>query len=404
MAMKSIFILLVLIVTNITVNAQGMLRSIIFADTNDDKIGDGVQCNLDVIQEEIDKIASCIGMENMTAAPLIYEQFDCTPQKLRECMKGFRCGTDDIVMFFYFGHGGRSPYDRSEFPQMCLGTDISRQEEWIPLEDVKNMLMKQNPRLCIVYGDLCNSADSDISPKYGVLTSASASEFNETQKVAMRKLFLESRGSIITSGSTKTEYSWYCNVYPDGGGFFTTVFLNELENYTSSTKDADWETIMKKTRDGVVSLTESLKSRNPDITTQTPRFIVDIKYNKQLDIKTNREEENKIINNNNNKLNNDNNVMDTSLKNALVDLANESNTPSYRIKKSPSVLSMFSNSNVWVDIVGRNNKTIVSSERAADFVSRVATAFHLKNFTILDCQRDTEGKVTTLKIHEIYEK
>lgn len=387
-------------------SAQGMLRSIIFADNNDDRIGKGVQCNLEGIQEQIDIIASCIGMENNTAAPLVYEQFNCNPQKLRECITNFKCGTDDIVLFFYFGHGGRSPQDRSEFPQMCLGTDFSKQSQWIPLEDVKNAIMKQNPRFLLVFGDLCNSSDPGISPKYGVLNSASASEINSTQKEAMKRLFLNCRGSVIASGSTKGEYSWYYNIYPDGGGFFTTAFQVELENYTSRNASVDWETLLGKIKNGVVNLTQKIKNNDPDMTIQTPKFKVDVTY---IDTpqKPNNETETKKIDQNNNDLMNNNNTLQVNnndFQSALIDIASERNTPTYRIGKRSMVLSYFANSNVWVDIVGRNNRTVVSSERASDFVDRISTAFRLRNFTILDCQRDGNGKITALKVHEIYEK
>lgn len=404
--MKKLFVILMLCLVSTFANAQGMLRSIIFADNNDDRIGKGVQCNLEEIQEQIDIIASCIGMDDNTAAPLIYEQFNCNPQKLRECIKNFKCGTDDIVLFFYFGHGGRSPQDSSEFPQMCLGTNFSKQDLWVPLEDVKNAIMKQRPRFLLVFGDLCNSSDPGISPKYGVLNSASASEISATQKEAMKRLFLNCRGSVIASGSTKGEYSWYYNVHPDGGGFFTTVFQVELENYAAKNPSADWNTLLGKVRDGVVGLTREMKTRNPDMTIQTPRFKVDVTYTGLTPKQNNNNKTKKIDQNNNQLMDNNNNqqVNNNVFQSVLVDIANERNTPSYRINKRSAVLSYFANSEVWVDIIGRNNRTAVSSERASDFVERISTAFHLRNFTILDCQRDSNGKITALKVHEIYER
>lgn len=404
--MKKIIMMLALCFVCAFANAQGMLRSIIFADNNDNRIGKGVQCNLEGIQEQIDIIASCIGMEEHMASPLVYEQFRCNPQELRECIKNFKCGKDDIVLFFYFGHGGRSPKDRSEFPQMCLGTSFEKESQWIPLEDVKNAIMKQNPRFLLVFGDLCNSSDPGISPKYGILNSASASEISSTQKEAMKRLFLNCRGSVITSGSTKNEFSWYYNVHPDGGGFFTSAFQAELESYTKNNPNADWETLLGKIRDGVVGLTRDIKTRNPDMTIQTPKYKVEVSYVGN-NPRPNNENETKMINQNNNNLvenNNTNQVNNGEFQSILIDIANENNTPTYRIKKRSSVLSCFANPNVWVDVVGRNNRTVVSSERASDFIERISTAFHLRNFTILECQRDGNGKITSLKVHEIYEK
>lgn len=394
--------------------AQGTLRSIIFADTNDDRIGLGIQNNLRWIQEEIDIIASCIDMENRTAAPLVYEQYKCNPQNLRQCIRNFKCGKDDIVLFFYFGHGMRSPQDISDFPQMCLGTDASKQSQWVPLEDVKIFLLKQSPRFLLVFGDLCNSADQFVSRKRGVLggalESASATKISNVQKEAMKRLFLNCRGSVITSGSSKTEESWY-RTDSEGYGWFTKAFLDELESYTSETTNVDWETLINtRTRQAVQKMIEEHRKDDPVKfkKNQTPQAHVRVTYGITPKVTTNNEKiKDKEITTINNDLMNDRNtqhVDNASLRSALIDIASETNSPSYRIGKRSSVLSHFANSNVWVEIVGRNNTTIVSTELASDFVERISTAFHLRNFTILYCTRDGNGKITALRIHEIYER
>lgn len=403
--MKKIVTITALCIVCTFANAQGMLRSIIFADNNDGSIGKGVQRNLDWVQEEVDIIASCIGWERNCAAPLVYEQFNCNPQKLRECIKNFKCGNDDIVLFFYFGHGGRSMQDRSEFPQMCLGADFSKQNQWVPLEDVKNEISKQHPRFLLVFGDLCNSSDPGISPKFNVLSSASASEINPTQKEAIKRLFLNCRGSIIASGSKKGEVSWYYNSETEmGGGFFTKAFLNELKIYCSSTPNADWETLMERVKKSVVK--ECQRNDDPDMTIQTPHYRIKTTYVGNNPIINNENENRRINQNNNNLMDNNNNIQidKKDFQSLLIDIASERNTPSYRLNQRASVLSHFANSKVWVDIIGRNNHTVVSSERASDFVERISTAFQLRNFTILDCQRDLNGKITSLKVHEIYER
>lgn len=348
-------------------------------------------------------------MEDRLAAPLVYEQFNCNPQNLRECIKHFKCGNNDIVLFFYFGHGGRSTQDKSEFPQMCLGKNyLNQNSQWIPLEDVKNAIMKHNPRFLLFFGDCCNDASQDVTPKWGILNSASASEINNAQKEGMKKLFANSKGYVIASGSTKGEFSWYNNTYPDGGGFFTTAFINELESYTSQTANADWETLLNRVHKSVLERSQQLVNYNPQkFTLQHPHYLFEVSYGGQPIAKNdNKQEQIRIENNNNQLMDNNNNqqINRNDFQSLLVDIASERNTPTYRIKKRSSVLSHFASSDVWVDIIGRNNKTVVSSERASDFVERISTAFHLRNFTILDCQRDGNGKITALKVHEIYER
>lgn len=409
--MKKLFSIIILCGLCILANAQGMLRTIIFADTNDERIGEGVQSNMDNILEEIDVIAACADMTDKCATPLVFEQFNCNPQNMRNCIKNFKCGKDDIVLFFYFGHGGRSPQDRSDFPQMCLGTDFAQNSQWIPLEDVKNAIEKQNPRFLLVFGDLCNSSDLGITPKYGVLTSAaSATDIKSTQKAAMKKLFLYSKGTVIASGSEKGEYSWYANSYPDGFGFFTSIFIDELENYTSSTPPPNWDTLMERVRNGVISFSTEVRSKDtrPEserVTIQRPISKRDVTYIDINQVIEEKIEENKQITKKNDTLVDNNKVENNSdLKSMLVDLVNKENSPMIRIRKRSAVLALFANPNIWVDMMGRNHTTVVSSEYASDFVERLSTAPYLKNFSIVDCQRDNNGKITSLKIHEIYER
>ncbi len=403
--MKRLYIIMCLCLLCAFANAQGMLRTIIFADTNDGTIGDGVRCNLEQMLEEVDIIASCLDMENEMASPIVFEQFNCTPENLRKCIKDFRCGKDDIVLFFYFGHGGRSPQDRSDFPQMCFNTEFSQNSQWIPLEDVKNEIAKLNPRFLLVFGDLCNSSDPGITPKYGVLASASAAtNISSTQKTAMKKLFKNCKGNIITSGSKKGEVSWYNCKYPDGYGFFTKYFIEELERYTSKDTNPNWETLMKNVQTNVVNCTNDMKSDMDQMTTQTPHAKINVDYiNNEPNEK--KPEENKTITNQNNMLVDNPQVKNNSeLQSMLVDLVNTDNTPMYRIKMRSKVLALFEGPGAWVDMVGRNQRTIVSGETAEEFVERLSTAPYLKNFSIIDCQRNSNGKITFLKIHEIYER
>lgn len=409
--MKKQFLIIVLCGLCTLVNAQGMLRTIIFADNNDDRIGEGVQCNMEQIIEEIDIIAACIDMTDRCATPLVFEQFNCNPQNMRNCINNFKCGKDDIVLFFYFGHGGRSPQDRSDFPQMCLGTDFSQNSQWIPLEDVKDAIEKQNPRFLLVFGDLCNSSDLGITPKYGVLTSAaSATDIAQKQKEAMKKLFLYSKGTVIASGSEKNEFSWYLNSYPDGYGFFTNIFIQELESYTTSTDNPNWDTLMERVRNGVISFSSELRAQdtrpeNERITVQRPQSKRNITYiNNNLVVEEKTEENKQITKKNETLVVNDKIEDNSDLKSMLVDLVNKENSPMTRIRKRSDVLALFANPKVWVDMVGRNHTTVVSGAYASDFVERLSTAPYLKNFSIVDCQRDNNGKITSLKIHEIYER
>ena len=147
-----------------------------------------------------------------------------------------------------------------------------------------------------------------------------------------------------------------------------------------------------------------MKSDMDQMTTQTPHAKINVDYiNNEPNEK--KPEENKTITNQNNMLVDNPQVKNNSeLQSMLVDLVNTDNTPMYRIKMRSKVLALFEGPGAWVDMVGRNQRTIVSGETAEEFVERLSTAPYLKNFSIIDCQRNSNGKITFLKIHEIYER
>lgn len=365
----------------------GKIRPIIFADTNDDRIGIGVDWNLHAIQIEITQIASCIGMED--EIPTIYDGFKCTKENLQECIKNFVCDPDDIVIFCYFGHGGRSPQDVSRFPQMMFKAQNGSvyDSNLVPLEDVKDALMQKNPRLCIVLGDCCNSYTGGVTPKrYTLFPASESTTYDEKQEVAMKKLFLETKGYVISSGSKQGQASWYSVDPKEPFGFFTKNFIDELNFYTyeESAENISWENLMDRVSSEIENITKTMIANGENIEVQTPIF--DVRINKDAPLPPTKERE---IN---------------TLKQALVDLANENNSAAERIRNVDMVNRLFFAENAFVDVVGRDNTTIVESSSAIKFLRRISTAFRLKNFAIQKCETNAEGKVTYLKVHEIYSK
>ena len=66
--------------------------------------------------------------------------------------------------------------------------------------------------------------------------------------------------------------------------------------------------------------------------------------------------------------------------------------------------ALFNNPNAKVEIVGSNGTTIVSTEKASDFVLRLCTAHKLIKLAEIDYTLDESGRYKSLKVHEIYKK
>ncbi|WP_366144106.1 caspase family protein [uncultured Bacteroides sp.] len=79
----------------------------------------------------------------------------------------------DVVFFYYSGHGTRSMHDKSDYPQMCLGLSVNRQSEMISVEGLDREIAKKKPRLRLTISDCCNSVGENVSPKLEISKGAS---------------------------------------------------------------------------------------------------------------------------------------------------------------------------------------------------------------------------------------
>ena len=72
--------------------------------------------------------------------------------------------------------------------------------------------------------------------------------------------------------------------------------------------------------------------------------------------------------------------------------------------REAALKALFNNPNAKVEIVGSNGTTIVSTEKASDFVLRLCTAHKLIKLAEIDYTLDESGRYKSLKVHEIYKK
>ena len=374
--MKKLNVLLLCLLAACSVNAQ-KIHTIIFADTNDAKIGEGVQVNVNNFLEFTLDVASGLGMENAYEKAKVYYGNGCNNANLKSCISNFSCDSEDIVIFGYFGHGGRSKDDKSEFPQMCLGANNS--SDFVPLEDVLDAL-KSKARFVFVTGDCCNNY-AGISSKRGTLSAGGPTTLTSSNSAVMKKLF-GMKGAVISSGCQKGEYSWINSIT---GGFFTNGFLEEFDNYLDENPSSpEWDKLFENVRKTVVEVSrERLKNQGGYV--QTPIWRVDKTGAPKVD---NRRPP--IVN-------------DGTIRSQLLKLVDKSVSEQTRKGRIPDVRSYFS-SDCTIEIYGRGGETLLGVKGVDAYLRTISTSPYLNNFVIQKEDRDASGKITLLRIHEIYVK
>ena len=356
-------------------------HAIIFADTEDERIGKSTNLDLNNVSNMLVEAQSSLKGE-MEFIYYIYPESYCSPQNLRKVLDNIRCQSDDVVFFYYSGHGVRSVDDTSPYPQMCLGLSLDEQSKMISVEGVDRAIARKNPRLRFVITDCCNSEDEFVTPKLEI--SKGNSVVNSKKKGNYSKLFLEKYGNVIVTSSKAGETS-SCN--EEIGGFFTFCLLAVLENAIQQNV-SDWNVIMKAVQESTedvssnrmhpvyeVALSDApslaQEYSEPASETQTP-------YSEEI-------------------------ATQDKLLPDLLQLIDTNNGAQKRLDMvTPLLRKHFANSNVLVEAVGKDSRTIVNSESAQDFLERLGTSFFLVNFNILSAKRDANQKITYLKIHEVY--
>lgn len=390
---------LLFFVTVTAVPAQGQtLHAILFADTQDASVGRSDLQDFYSISVEVSTIASATGL-NLKS--YYYKDNLCSSKNLRSVLENLSTNREDVIIFYYTGHGTRSAQDESDFPQMCLAS--SDPMKFYPLEKVLVELERQPARLKLVLGDCCNNVVYGVPPKN--IHSKGATILTKNPVSVYQGLFLGNKGFLIASGSQAGETSAAMYNAADNspiGGAFTNSLLATLKGCASKGMAASWEEVM-----------QGAQQRTYGEGGHTPVYNVVIKDASIADEEPQQEQaaEQSVAAPPVQEYQEPQNMAQPDEKEEienivlLTAIGNENLSVEKRVKAQDKALtSLFSSPQAKVEVVGSNGTTIVATEKAEDFVLRLCTAHNLINLVELEKTVDSNGKYTYLKVHEIYKR
>lgn len=400
--MKKILLVLVCMFLCISAFAQ-TFHAIIFANTKspgnpnkpgDTGIGPSVTVDFERMGIEMTSIASFIGY-NLKK----YYYYD-SPERfsrnsLEQLLNSITFDKDDIVFFYYSGHGLRAANENSQYPEMVLKVPYGEVSigELYPLYDVYQKLKSKSPRLTIVFGDLCNSTIKGFYRDYdaGKGTTTKSSTVCDVYK----NLFLNVKGGIIASSSKPGQTSG-CAKYNDGsqaGGNFTVAFLESLGYYVSQGEEVSWDALLNDARD----FTQEISRPDNNGEKQYPVFSTKDLIKVEAPFSTVGQQPSAPISNDAHTTFQDN------LSGSLTSIANDLNKPIERIKLiSPTLSKYFSSSLTRVQVVGRDCKTIVNTTTADKYLNYLSISTKMEQVMVLEEEKDDKGKVIYLKVHEMH--
>lgn len=239
----SLFMLLPLIAQ------AGNLVSIIVADTKDSSIGDSVRRDFSNMQSKIAEIAKHTKMKEVKVH---LRDSQATSQRVNSALSDLKVGKDDVVIFFYAGHGYHSSSEKkSPWPNMIF----SNGGKSISYESVIKNLEKKKPRLLLTIADTCNSLSGGREGEEESRAKPTPTD-NYVLEHNYKQLFIETNGTIKVTSSSVGESAWGGK----SGGIFTNAFISQLDKAVESRNGIDWKAILKESSKKTASSTSNKNS------------------------------------------------------------------------------------------------------------------------------------------------
>lgn len=211
--------------------AQPTLHAFIVAETDDPQIG--AITDFPKMQHLMTQIAETIDFQ---LDMKLFEKQATQPDSLINAIQKVKCEKDDVIWFYYTGHGYHAyDYGSGQYAGFRIGTN------GFALEQIHDELKAHEPRLLITMYDCCN---------YRYFSQPNKIALKSTQSEYYIALFGNATGEIKMC-SNRAAYHGTSYGSPETGGIFTAAFVKSLKQVTTGDlKNCNWNHLLEKTTQG----------------------------------------------------------------------------------------------------------------------------------------------------------
>ncbi len=247
--------------TNLTCNNSGgggatvsntKIHLIFAADVEDPSIGNSTREDMNDITNLFKKAAKELGV-TFKHHKLYGDHFD--KNSINSTIDNLSIGTNDVIIFYYSGHGYNNTNTYNKFPNMSLdGADLS-------LESIHSKLKYKKARLLLTIGDLCNSIPRMRNRTTGQTEIPFKSGFLFDNR-KLKRLFIETKGDLISTSSQKGQWSF--TMGNGDNGHFTNAFIDAFTNEVSkvSNHSGSWISLFNNAYDEAKYKTRDTKNQD----------------------------------------------------------------------------------------------------------------------------------------------
>ena len=201
------------------------LHALLVIMNGDKTVGD--QCDIDRqrVQDFLGKVQR---LTPLTVSPTVYQskQQEIKVDTIWQWIQKLSTTKDDVIFFFYSGHGGRTP----QYAYWGL-TNESMPAPWL-----QTAMSNKPARLKILITNCCNI---DIERREKQAATPKVGTIDESESYLMENLFLYSQGFLYITSSAPTQYS-FCTTDNRIGGFFVKALFQDAYQQLSKNHMPCW--------------------------------------------------------------------------------------------------------------------------------------------------------------------
>lgn len=219
------------------------LRALIACDTFSQNILSGSKSDIFRIHKSLQAIAFQLHIKLQLT---MFTGSRLNSSNVRRWLQSIPKSSQDIVFFYYSGHGTRQLYDQSPWPTLIFPKKNNRLPQMYQGASVQKFLQQRNPRLSIIFFDCCNGFASR-RPSNLLVRSFGPILCKKAFLPGLKTLFLETRGMITASAASPGELATTFIRGRLTGGVFTTGFIFALQQLAKQPQ-VSWTDVMQSTK------------------------------------------------------------------------------------------------------------------------------------------------------------
>lgn len=366
-----------------------------FIDTMDRNVGEIDKSSRQLLYSRwIDLVNSTLKDNGYSVDIIDVYDSKTTPENCKTIVNNLDCGAEDIVVFYYIGHGTENT-GASRFPLMLMGQ--VNPNKFIPLSWVHKTLKSKGARLTVTIGMCCNArqgvagrVDPTFSANYG------NTYVSEEQSNCIKKMFLNYRGDILITSASPNESSWACGTPIGPTDYFTYRLIDQFNNELPELSNPTWNSMMESIKEDVyndVSNNVGLQNQAPG-SAQTPIWEANLTSASAPSPTTPDKPNTERVS--------DKSEMLNTLTNVMSYLSSTKVSPKERIALAGKIEQAFT-SNAIVRIMSQDGNLVVDKENISIFLGRIATSRLLENVIVVDATANDSG-INSLRVREVYKK